>query len=260
MSIHSTAIISDEVQLGKNVVVGPYTVIKGQVKIGDGTIIENGATIGSDYGVVEIGKENHIYAGAAIGGSPQDKKYNKDKTRLIIGDKNQIREYVTLSIGTVTGGGTTTVGSGNLIMAYAHLGHDCYLGNNNVVANSCQFAGHVHVENNVTVGGSCAINQFVKIGNFAFIGGFSAINKDILPFCIAQGNYAVVRAANKIGLERAGFTEDQVEAIYKAIRIISKGTDNIETRIERVLQECGRTPEIDYMVEFTRSSKRGLAL
>lgn len=260
MTIHSTAIISEEVQLGKDVVVGPYTIIKGQAKIGAGTIIENGVTIGSDHGIVEIGEQNHIYAGAAIGGPPQDKKYNNDNTRLVIGDKNQIREFATLNIGTVPGGGTTNVGNGNLIMAYAHVGHDCFLGNNSVLANNCQLAGHVHIGNNVTVGGSCGISQFVKIGNFAFIAGFSAVNKDILPYCIAQGNYATVRAANKIGLERAGFTAAQVEAIYKAIRILSKGSDTIEARIARIIEECGRTAEIDNIIEFIRSSKRGLAI
>lgn len=259
-NIHPTAIISKEAQIASNVQIGPYCIIKGNVKIDEGTILDEHVVIGTEVGVVEIGKNNHIYAGAVLGGVPQDKKYKNEQTRLLIGDTNHIREFVTLSLGTPNGGGTTTVGNGNLIMSYAHLGHDCFLGDNNVIANSCQFAGHVHVESNVTVGGLCAINQFVKIGSYAFIAGFCPINKDILPYCIAQGNYAVARATNKIGLERAGFTEDAIDKINKAIRLISKGTENIEIRLEKVLAECGRSKEIDYIIEFARSSKRGLAI
>ncbi len=258
--IHPTAIISKEAQIAKDAVVGPYCVIKGNVKIGECSVLHEHVVIGTDVGVVEIGKKNHIYAGAVLGGAPQDKKYNNERTHLMIGDNNQIRECVTLSLGTPNGGGTTSVGNGNLIMAYVHLGHDNYLGNNNVIANSCQFAGHVHVENNATIGGMCAINQFVKIGSYCFIAGFSAINKDILPYCIAQGNYAVTRATNKVGLERSGFSEEQIDIINKGIRIISKGTENLEERLERVIAECGRSKEIDYMIEFVRSSKRGLGI
>ena len=260
MNIHPTSIISKEAKLDPSVVVGPYSIIRGDVTIGKNTIIENHVVIGSDEGCVVIGEGNHFFAGAAVGGAPQDKKYKGEKTKVIMGDNNHIREYVTISLGTVTGGGVTHLGDNNLIMAYAHFGHDCKVGNNNVIANSCQLAGHVEIENNVTVGGLCAINQFCRLGSFAFIGGFSAINKDILPYCIAQGNYAVVRATNKIGLERNGFSPQEVEDINKSIRILTKSTDTIEQKLERIKQECKPGAKIESFVEFIKSSKRGVAI
>lgn len=260
MNIHPTSIISKEAKIDPTAVIGPYCIVRGDVTIGKNCVLENHVIIGSDDGEVVIGSNNRIYAGAAVGGAPQDKKYKGEKTKLVIGDSNHIREYVTLSLGTVTGGGVTSIGSGNLIMAYTHFGHDCKVGDNNVIANSCQFAGHVEIENNVTVGGICAINQFVKLGSFSFIGGFSSINKDILPFCIAQGNYAVVRATNKIGLERNGFSEQEVSDINKAIRIMTKSEATIEEKIQRIKEECQPGAKIEKFVEFIKTSKRGVAI
>jgi UDP-N-acetylglucosamine acyltransferase len=190
MNVHPTSYVAKEAIIEDGVEVGPFCVINGKSKIGSGSRLISHVTIGSDSGSVEIGKDNVFYAGTAIGGPPQDKKYKGEDTRLIIGDGNQFRECVTLSLGTMNGGGVTKIGDNNLIMAYSHFGHDSCCGNNNVIANSTQLAGHVSIENNVIVGGMCAINQFARLGNFSFIGGYSAINKDILPYSIAQGNYA----------------------------------------------------------------------
>jgi UDP-N-acetylglucosamine acyltransferase len=250
MNIHPTSIISKEAKIDPTAVIGPYCIVRGDVTIGKNSVLENHVIIGSDDGEVVIGNNNRIYAGAAVGGAPQDKKYKGEKTKLVIGDSNHIREYVTLSIGTITGGGVTTIGNGNLIMAYTHFGHDCKVGDNNVIANSCQFAGHVEIENNVTVGGICAINQFVKLGSFSFIGGFS----------FAQGNYAVVRATNKIGLERNGFSEQEINDINKAIRIMTKSEATIEEKIQRIKEECQPGARIEKFVEFIRTSKRGVAI
>lgn len=258
--IHPTSIISKEAQLDPTVEVGPYCVIRGRVKIGKGTKLENNVTIGSEFGLVEIGDNNTIYSGAVLGGTPQDKKYKGENTKLVIGDENHIREYVTLNIGTVNGGGLTEIGDNNLIMAYVHFGHDCKIGDNNVIANSCQLAGHVTIENNITLGGMCAVNQFVTLGSFAFIGGFSAINKDILPYSISQGNYAVARATNKIGLERNGFSSDEVDDIHKAIRILSKSDTTIEACLNRIKEECRPSTRMDYLLNFVKQSKRGVAI
>lgn len=260
MSIHPTSIISKEAIIDPSVVIGPYSIIKGQVKIGKGTILENNVVIGSEFGVVEIGENNHIYTGAVLGEIPQDKKYKGEKTKLIIGDNNNIREYTTLNLGTVQGGGVTKLGNGNLVMAYAHFGHDCIVGNNNILANCCQLAGHVTIQDYVTIGGMSGVSQFAVVGSYAFVAGFSSINKDIVPYSIAQGNFAVVRATNKIGLERNGISDKAIGEINKAIRIITKGESTVEERVARIQSECEKLPEIDYFVNFIKKSERGIAI
>lgn len=260
MSIHPTSIISKEAILDPTVVVGPYCIINGQVKIGKNTVLENNVVIGCEHGVVEIGEGNHIYTGAVLGGVPQDKKYKNEKTKLIIGNNNHIREYTTLNLGTVQGGGVTKLGDRNLVMAYAHFGHDCIVGNDNVLANCCQLAGHVTIQDHVTVGGMSGVSQFAVIGSHAFIAGFSSINKDIVPYSIAQGNFAIVRATNKIGLERKGVSDKAISEINKAIRIITKGDGTVEDRVKRIEAECERCLEIDYFINFVKKSERGIAI
>lgn len=260
MNIHPSSIISKECELDEDVIVGPFCIIKGKVKIGKGTVLESHVVLGSENGIVEIGQNNRFSPGSVIGCTPQDKKYKGEATSLKIGDNNQIREFITISLGTVNGGGMTIIGSHNLIMAYTHFGHDCRLGDNNVVANCCQMAGHVHIENKVTVGGMCAINQFVRIGNFAFVAGGSAVNKDILPYTISHGNHAIIRATNKIGLERGGFAPEVIEQIHKAIRIVTKGGEGVQESLARVERECASSKELKYFIDFARSSERGIAL
>lgn len=260
MSIHPTSIISKEAILDPSVTIGPYCIIKGQVKIGKNTILENNVVIGSDHGVVEIGEGNHIYTGAVLGEVPQDKKYKNEKTKLVIGNGNQIREYTTLNLGTFQGGGVTRLGDRNLVMAYTHFGHDCIVGNDNVIANSCQLAGHVTIQDHVTLGGMSGVNQFSTLGSYSFIAGFSSINKDIIPYAIAQGNFAIARATNKIGLERKGISEKAISEINKAIRIITKSDSTIDERVIRIQNECEKCPEIDYLVQFIKKSERGIAI
>lgn len=259
MSIHPTAIIENGVELGSSVVVGPFSIIKGNTKIDDGTIIEGHVQIGSSYGVVKIGQNNHIFPGAVLGGAPQDKKYKNEPTELIIGNNNTIREFATLNIGTVTGGGKTVIGHDNLLMAYVHVAHDCMIADHTVVANSTQFAGHVILEDHVIVGGCCALSQFVRLGRFSYIGGDSTINKDILPYTIAEGKWAVMRATNKIGLSRSGFTKEEVENIHKAIRFILKGNRTLEEAVEKIQSECQQDQHIQYFLDFIKKSKKGLA-
>ncbi|OFZ11503.1 MAG: acyl-[acyl-carrier-protein]--UDP-N-acetylglucosamine O-acyltransferase [Bdellovibrionales bacterium RBG_16_40_8] len=259
MKIHSTAIISKTVELASDVSIGPFSVITGRVRIDSGTRIENGVTIGSDYGVVEIGKDNHFLSGAVIGGPPQDLSYKGDSTKLIIGDKNIIREFSTINCGTVKGGGTTSIGNECMFMAYVHVAHDCQFGNNVVVANSTQFAGHVEVEDYVRIGGMVGITQFVRIGKFAYIGGGAEINKDILPFSIAEGSWAKARAANKVGMTRAGFSKDEVENIYRALRAIIMGHRTIDQAIKKIQDDCKLSSQIQYIIDFVKSSENGIA-
>jgi UDP-N-acetylglucosamine acyltransferase len=258
--IHPTSIISPKAKIGTDVQIGPFCRVHDGVTLGDGCMLDSHVVLGAETGEVIIGKNNKFYGFSLIGGPPQDLKYKGEKTQLLIGDNNTIRECVTISIGTVTGHGKTTIGNGNLIMAYSHVGHDDIIGDGNVLANLVQLAGHVTIEDKVTVGALSAVNQFVKIGRNSFIAGASMINKDILPYCIAQGNYATVRATNKIGLERSGFSEQAVTNINRAIRILTKGGATVEESLGRIADECDKIPEIEYLVSFVKSSERGLAL
>lgn len=260
MKIHPTSIISSDVKLDDEVEIGPYCNIQGHVKIGSGTLVESHVTIGSRYGIVEIGKNNHIAPGAVIGGPPQDISYKAEPTKLIIGDNNVIREFTTLNIATSKGSGATVIGNNCYLMAYAHVGHDCKIGNNVIIANNTNFAGHCYVEDNVTIGGVCGFTQFTRIGKYAFIASSSVSNKDILPFSKAQGNWALIRATNKVGLLRKGFSKEEVTNIHKAIRIVIMGSATLEEAYNRIESECTPSENITYLINFIKNSKRGIAI
>ena len=260
MKIHPSSIISSDVVLAEDVEIGPYCNIQGHVKIGQGTFIESHVTVGSRFGIVEIGKNNHISPGAVIGGPPQDISYKAEPTKLIIGDNNVIREFSTMNIATSKNDGATVIGNNCYFMAYSHVGHDCKIANNVIVANNSHFGGHCVVEDNVVIGGVCAFNQFSKIGKNSFVAGSSIINKDILPFSRAQGNYAIVRATNKVGLLRKGFSKQEVSNIHKAIRIVIMGSTTLENAYKRIEDECQPSENISYLVNFIKSSSRGIAI
>jgi UDP-N-acetylglucosamine acyltransferase len=259
MNIHPTAIIDKSVELGKNVTVGPFSIIKGRVRIGDNTKIESHAVVGSDYGIVEIGENNVVGVGAAVGGPPQDLKYNNEITKLVIGDGNTFREYVTLNCGTPTGGGVTKIGSKCLLMAYVHIAHDCKIGDDVVIANACQFGGHVEVGDHAKIGGVCVFNQFIRIGQYCFVAGDSSANKDLIPFSIAQGRYATARAANSIGLERAGFAAGDIDSIYKSIRFLTKGDRTIEEAVAEIRANVKSNKYVEELITFVTTSERGIA-
>lgn len=260
MKIHPSSIISKEAEIAEGVEIGPFCAVVGKVKIGTGTKLVSHVSIGSEFGIVEIGKNNLFAAGSVVGGPPQDLKYKGEPTKLVIGDNNMIREMATLNIGTPGGGGVTRLGNGCLIMAYVHVAHDCLIGNNVVIANSTQLAGHVTIEEFARIGGVCAVNQFVRIGKYAFVAGGSDINKDIVPYAMAQGRYAVIRATNRIGLERAGYKKEDIESVNRAIRILTKGSTSVVEALERIEKECPKSDALDYFLNFIRSSERGLAL
>lgn len=260
MKVHPTSVLSADVVLADGVEIGPYCNIQGRVFIGEGTFVEGHVTIGSRHGIVEIGKNNHISPGAVIGGPPQDISYKAEPTKLIIGDNNVIREFSTLNIATSKGDGATVVGNNCYFMAYSHVGHDCKIGSNVIIANNSHFGGHCVVDDNVVVGGVCAFNQFCRVGKNAFVAGSSIVNKDILPFSRAQGNWALVRATNKMGLLRKGFAKDEVSNIHKAIRIVIMGSATLEEAYARIDAECVPSENITYLVDFIKSSKRGIAI
>jgi UDP-N-acetylglucosamine acyltransferase len=259
LKIHPTAIVSKQAELHESVEIGPYAIVMGHTHIGEGTKVLAHAIVGSEHGRLKMGKNNVVYPSAAVGGPPQDLKYKNDPTELVIGDSNTFREFTTMNIGTLTGGGRTTIGNNCLFMSYVHVAHDCNIGNDVVVANSSNFAGHVTVEDHVRIGGICQFNQFVRIGRFAYIAGDSAVNKDVLPFSMAQGKYAVVRATNKIGLERAGFSKEDIGAIHKSIRTLIMGSRTIEQATAEILAEEGTRAPIQHLLEFIEKSERGIA-
>ena len=261
MSIHPTSIIGPEVKLGKNVNIGPFCVVTGDVTIADGTQLASHVVIGDPQTQVMIGKNNRFFSGAVVGGPPQDLTYKGEKTQLIIGDNNSIREFVSINVGTPKGGGVTRIGSENLLMAYVHIAHDCQLGNHIVMANSCQLAGHVEIHDHAKISGVCLFNQFVVLGKYCYITGDSAVNKDVPPFCIAQGKYAVVRAANEIGMDRAGFSKVEIENIRRAVRIITKSKLTLDGSLQRISEECEMVPALNDFLAFIKSDerKRGLA-
>lgn len=260
MKIHPTSVLSSDVVLEEDVEIGPYCNIQGHVKIGRGTFVEGHVSIGSRHGIVEIGKNNHIAPGAAIGGPPQDISYKAEPTKLIIGDNNVIREFTTLNIATSKATGSTVIGNNCYFMAYSHVGHDSKIGSNVIVANNTNFAGHCVVEDNVTIGGVCGFSQFTRIGKYSFVAGASIANKDILPFSRAEGHWALVRATNKVGLLRKGFAKEEVSNIHKAIRIVIMGSKSLEEAYSRIENECTPSENITYLVNFIKSSKRGVAI
>lgn len=257
--IHPTSVVYGDLQMEDDVVIGPYCLIQGKVKIGKGTLIEGHVSIGSKGGYVELGSYNHLHPGAVIGGPPQDVTYKGEETSLIIGDHNIFREFTTMNLATSKGDKKTEIGSNCYFMSYTHAGHDCKIGSHVIVANDSHIGGHCEVADGVVIGGMCAFNQFTRIGRGAFIAGGSIVNKDILPFTRAQGNHAVIRATNKIGLARKGVPREEVDNIHRAVRILIMGSETIEEALARIDTECAPSENIEYMIRFIRESKRGIA-
>jgi UDP-N-acetylglucosamine acyltransferase len=253
--VHPTAVVHPGARLHETVEVGPYSIIGEKVTIGAGTRVGPHVVI---EGRTTIGERNRIFQFASVGGAPQDLKYAGEDTQLIIGDGNTIRESVTLNIGTVGGGGVTRVGNNNLFMAYSHVAHDCAVGNGCIVANSVALAGHVQLEDSVILGGLSAVHQFTRLGKHAFIAGGSMVVMDVPPYCTAQGDRAELAGLNVVGLQRHGFSEEQIGRIKEAYKILFRSKLQLAEAVARLQAEMGGQSEIDYLVDFVNQSKRGL--
>ncbi|HET6913925.1 MAG TPA: acyl-ACP--UDP-N-acetylglucosamine O-acyltransferase [Rhodanobacteraceae bacterium] len=255
MKAHPTAIIDPRARIAEDVSIGAYSVIGAEVEIGAGSSVGTHTTID---GPTRIGRDNHIGSHAAIGGDPQDKKYHGERSELVIGDGNTIREFVTLNRGTEDGGGITRIGDDNWIMAYVHVAHDCLVGNHIVLANNSTLAGHVEVGDYVVLGGFAGVHQFCKVGAHAFAAMYAAINRDVPPFVYAAGQFAVPRGVNAEGLKRRGFQPDRIAAIKRAYRTLyMSGKTLAEARAD--LQEQARASEdVRGMLEFIERSERAL--
>jgi len=254
--VHPTAIVHPSCELAEGVEIGPYSIIGEDVKIGENTWI--GSHVVIDQGTV-IGKNCQIFHHASIGTPPQHIRYQGEKTRVIIGDNSVIREFVTIHRGTSFGGGLTKVGNSNFIMAYAHVAHDCQLGDFVIMANAAQLAGHVTVGDHAIIGGVAAVHQFVRIGKFAFIGGATAVPKDIPPYVTASGIRAKLYGINVTNLKRNGFSDEVIRALRKAYKILFRSSKPLKGCIEEIKNsELFAYPEVKDLVEFLEGSKRGI--
>jgi UDP-N-acetylglucosamine acyltransferase len=255
--IHPTSIIHPGAEIHPSVEVGPWCTIGPHVKIGEGTKLMSHVVI---EGWTEIGKDNQIYPFSVLGAIPQDLKYKGEPTQLIIGDHNTIRESVTMNLGTVQGGGITSVGNHNLIMAYTHFGHDCRIGNHCILANYAGLAGHVIFDDYVTIAGMTGISPFVRVGAYAYIAGQSGVEKDIPPYSIAIGQRpCVLKGSNIVGLRRRGFPADIIQKINEAIKLWTRHDVQKEQCLLEIESQYGEYPEIQKFISFIRKSETGVA-
>jgi UDP-N-acetylglucosamine acyltransferase len=256
MNIHPTALVDSGAKLADDVQIGAYAYVGPGVDIGPGCVIDHHASIEK---MTTIGAGTRVWSFASVGGDPQDLKYQGGDTSLQIGQNVRIREFATLNRGTEEGGGITVVGDDCLLMAYSHVAHDCQLGRRVILANSSNLAGHVIMEDFSSLGGLVAVHQFTRIGTFCFVGGQSAVVKDLPPYTLCEGNRAKSRGLNQVGLKRAGFSPEAIEALKAAYRIIFRSRTILKTALEQVKAEVPDLPEVRHLVEFIEGSERGVA-
>ena len=253
--IHKTAIIDPKAKVSSNVKIGPYTVIGPNVEINEKTIIHSHVSIS---GQTKIGKENKIYPFASIGNDPQDLKYNNEDTKLSIGDKNTIREYVTINPGTIGGGGETKVGNNCLFMISSHIAHDCLVGDNVIIANNVPLGGHAIIEDNVVIGGNSAVQQFTRIGKMAMIGGMTGVLHDVIPYGLSTGNRNSLQGLNLIGLRRAKFENKDILELNDAYKKIF-ATKNINENISKLNGSFQENLLVKNVIDFiTKDKKRSI--
>lgn len=253
--IHETSLVSPEANLGLDCYIGPYSTIGSQVTLGDRVRVESHVVIDGD---TTIGDDTHIFPFVSIGLAPQDLKYGGEATRTEIGKRNQIREFVTVHRGTAGGGGVTRIGDGNLLMAQAHVAHDCQLGSEIIMANAATLAGHVEIADRANVGAYSGIHQFCRVGFEAFIGGYSVVVKDAPPFGIIQGNHARCFGLNKVGMKRRGYSKETIDSLNHAYHLLLSSKLNTTQAVEKIREEIKGCDEVDLLIDFIETSKRGV--
>jgi UDP-N-acetylglucosamine acyltransferase len=253
--IHATALVDPSAKIGADVSIGAYSIVGAGVEIGDRTWIGPHVVID---GITRIGCDNRIFQFASIGAEPQDKKFHGERSELVIGDRNVIREFTTFNRGTSDGGSATRIGDDNWIMAYVHIAHDCQVGNQVVFANNATLAGHVEVGDYVILGGFTGIHQFCKIGAHAFAGMGSLINADVPPFVIVAGNYAKPRGINSEGLKRRGFDATRIAAIKRAYRTVYVAGTPLAAAREKLAEQAPDSADVAELLAFIERSERSL--
>ncbi|MGA2987312.1 MAG: acyl-ACP--UDP-N-acetylglucosamine O-acyltransferase [Terriglobia bacterium] len=257
MNVHPTAIIHPHAQVASSVTIGPYSLIGENVELGDSTEVMSHVVID---GRTRIGKNNRIFPFTSIGLAPQDLKYRGEPTTVEIGDDNSIREFVTIHRGTSEGEGITRIGSHNLIMAYVHIAHDCKLGDYVIMANGASLAGHVGIQDHATVGAFTMIHQFCRVGAYSFLGSATLVNQDILPYSKTSAPRPVeVYGANRLGLERRGLTKEDVKELEAAFRLLTRSKLNTSQALEAIAAKGFQSAHVKALVEFIRTSERGVA-
>tara|TARA_B100001057_G_scaffold474663_1_gene540477 strand:- start:9 stop:791 length:783 start_codon:yes stop_codon:yes gene_type:complete len=250
--IDKTAIVNSKAKISSNVKIGAFSFIGGDVEIGENTIIQNHVSI---TGNTKVGKNNKIYPFASIGNDPQDLKFKGEKTRLEIGNDNLIREYVTINPGTVGGGGTTKIGNNCLFMVSSHVAHDCYVGNNVILANNVPLGGHAQISDDVIIGGNSAVQQFTRIGKSAMIGGMCGVVRDVIPYGIVHGNRSILQGINIIGLRRKNFSNKIIMELNDAYKEIFKN-ENLTLNLDNLSSELKNSELVKDVVKFLTEDKK----
>ncbi|VVM04657.1 UDP-N-acetylglucosamine acyltransferase [Methylacidimicrobium cyclopophantes] len=253
-SVHPTAILEPGALLGEGVEIGPYAFVGSEVRLGEGCILHHHASV---VGKTEVGPNNEFFPFSSIGQKSQDLKYRGEPTFLSIGSGNRFREFVTVNRATGEGG-RTVIGSDNLFLAYAHVAHDCVVGSRCVFSNNATLGGHVRVDDCVTIGGLTAVHQFCRLGAYAMLGGCSKIVQDVPPYCLVDGNPARLRSLNLTGLRRRGFAEEALKSLRRAFRLLFEEGKNLSQGIEAVESSGEAAPEVVALLDFLRTTERGV--
>ena len=253
--IHENAIVSPHAKIGDDCYVGAFCVVGDEVVLGDKVRLESHVVV---EGATQIGNETRVYPFVSIGLAPQDLKYKGERTATQIGKRNHIREFVTVHRGTAGGGGLTRIGDDNLLMAQAHVAHDCQLGNEIIMANAATLAGHVEIADRANIGAYSGVHQFCRVGLEAFVGGYSVVVKDALPYAVIQGNHAKCYGLNRVGMRRRGYAKETIENLNHAFHLLLSAKLNTTQAIEKIKQEISDCPEVTLLVDFIESSKRGV--
>lgn len=256
MEIHPTAVVHPKAELADDVVIGPYCVVGEHVSIGRGTKLVSHVSVD---GWTEIGERCHLYPFASVGGPPQHLHYKGEPTKVVIGNDNILREYVTVNRATVQGGGVTRLGHHNFLMAYVHVAHDCHLGNHLIMANCANLAGHITIGDHAIIGGLTGIHQFVRVGAYAMVGGCCGLTQDVAPFTRAAGGYrARMYGINYIGLKRQGFSNDQLAVLKRAYDLLFRSGHRLAESVKLARKEFANHKHVMEMADFVDGTKRGL--
>ncbi|MDH3492119.1 MAG: acyl-ACP--UDP-N-acetylglucosamine O-acyltransferase [Acidobacteriota bacterium] len=253
--VHPTAIVGESAKIGKGCQIGPYSTIGGEVVLGENVRVESHAVID---GQTTIGDGSIVYPFVSIGLAPQDLKYVGEASSTEIGKRNKIREFVTIHRGTKGGGGVTKIGDDNLIMAQAHVAHDCIIGNGVILANAATLAGHVEIGDKASIGAHSGVHQFCRIGFEAFVGGYSVVVKDAMPYALIQGNHAKCYGLNRVGMKRRGYPKETIANLNHAFHLLLSAKLNTTQAVERIEAEIRDSKEVEMLVEFIKSSERGV--
>jgi UDP-N-acetylglucosamine acyltransferase len=254
--VGTRAEVSSSARIGRDVKIGAFAVVGGEVDLGEGCVLEHHAVV---QGPARLGRGNHVYPFSVIGGDPQDLTYKGERVSLEIGDANEFREFSTVNRGTVKGGGVTRLGSHNLIMSYAHIGHDCLIGDHTIFVNGGTLAGHVTVEDYATIGAFCPVQQYCRVGRYAYIGAHTVITQDVPPFSkVASPRDSRCYGVNTIGLERQGFSAERIESIEKAYRLLLRSKLNTSQALEKMRETLASSEDVLSLIRFIESAENGL--